>query len=211
MFKEFILQNWSLYLVLLAFVIMLKITIFLEHEVIRRMYVLIALIFLLSISVFVEFSLESRAIYPNIRIILMAIRYSATPLIIAQIIYTLVIKEHWTIFLPSVILVIIDFVSIKTGIVFSIAEDGSLKRGLLGYLPFIVAGIYCLLLIYFLVKRSTKLITEIIPIVFLAFWAVLSFPLSLEKNMPGFFAQPSALQCSYIMFFRFFLLPKKMP
>ncbi|MBQ3796569.1 MAG: GGDEF domain-containing protein [Butyrivibrio sp.] len=211
MFKEFILQNWSLYLVLLAFVIMLKITIFLEHEVIRRMYVLIALIFLLSISVFVEFSLESRAIYPNIRIILMAIRYSATPLIIAQIIYTLVIKEHWTIFLPSVILVIIDFVSIKTGIVFSIAEDGSLKRGLLGYLPFIVAGIYCLLLIYFLVKRSTKLITEIIPIVFLAFCFLggLILPFIIGKEYARIFCPTIGITMFVYYVFSIFSLTKK--
>ena len=175
------------------------------------MYVLIALIFILSICVFVEFSLESLAIYPNIRIILMAIRYSATPVIIAQIIYTLVAKEHWTIFIPSLILVFIDFLSIKTGVVFSITEDGIFKRGSLGYLPFIVAGVYCVQLIYLLVKRSTKQITEIIPIIFLAFSFTggLIFPFFLGKAYARIFCPTIGISMFVYYVFSILSLTKK--
>ena len=211
MIKEFILQNWSLFLVLLAFVIMLKITVFLDQKVIRRMYILIALIFVLSICVFVEFSLEKLALYPNIRIVLMAVRYSTTPVIIAQIIYTLVAKEHWTIFIPSIILVLIDFLSIKTGIVFSITEDGTFKRGLLGYLPFIVAGMYCVQLIYLLVKRSTKQVTEVIPIVFLAFSFAggLLFPFILGKAYAQIFCPTIGISMFVYYVFQVLSLTKK--
>lgn len=209
--KAFILQNWSLFLVLLAFVIMLKITVFLDQKVIRRMYILIALIFVLSISVFVEFHLESKAIYPNIRIVLIAFRYSATPVIIAQIIYTLVIKLHWSIFIPSLLLIFIDFLSIKTGTVFSITEDGTFKRGPLGYFPFIVAGIYCMQLIYYLIKRSTKQITEIIPIVFLAFAFLggLIFPFIFGKAYAQIFCPTIGISMYVYYVFSILALTKK--
>ena len=54
-FKEYLLQNWALILILMAFVIMLIITVFLDKKTIRRMYIIIAAVFILSIIVFLEF------------------------------------------------------------------------------------------------------------------------------------------------------------
>ena len=211
MLKEFILQNWSLFLILSAFVIMLRVTVFLEQEVIRRMYILIALLFVLSICVFVEFSLEKLSVYPNIRIVFMAIRYSATPIIIAQIIYTLVRRSRLTIFIPSIILVFIDILSIKTGIVFSITEEGVFKRGVLGYLPFIIAGLYCIQLIYLLAKRSTGQITEIIPICFLAFTFLcgLTFPFIFGKEYARIFCTTIGISMYVYYVFSILSLTKK--
>ena len=168
MIKEYLLQNWSLVLVLSAFAIALQITVFLDKKTIRRMLILIVGVFLLSIIVFVEFEIAMSAEYRGLRIVLMAIRYSATPFIISQIIYTLVKKQTWYIFIPAIILAVIDFVSIFTGIVFRIKEDNTFTRGVLGYLPFVVAGLYCAFLVYLLIRRSNKKWMEIVPIAFLS-------------------------------------------
>lgn len=169
MLKDYIFWNWSLILVLMAFAVSLKETVFLDKQTIRRMYVLIIGIFLLSIVVFVEFYLADLNKYTDIRIILMAIRYSATPFIIAQIIYTLIKKLRWFIFVPAIILALLNFLSIFNGIVFSIDAEGIFHRGPLGFLPFIVVGLYCAFLIYILIRRSNKQTLEIIPISFLGF------------------------------------------
>ena len=118
MIKEYLLQNWSLILVLAVFAIALRITVFWDEKTIKRMYVLIIGVYLLSLVVFVEFNCTAQVEYRALRSILMAIRYSATPFIISQIIYTLVKKQTLYIFIPSIILTVIDFVSIFTGIVF---------------------------------------------------------------------------------------------
>ena len=167
-FKSYILQNWILILVLIAFVIILATTGFLDKKATRRFYVLIATVFVLSITVFVEFYIENESKYRLLRTVLMALRYSATPVIIALIIFALIKKQGSFIFIPAGILLIIDIVSIFTGIVFSINEANKLVRGPLGYLPFIVAGLYSAFLIYILIKKSNKRSLEIIPIVFLA-------------------------------------------
>ena len=168
MIKEYLLQNWSLILVLSAFAIALRITVFLDEKTIKRMYVLVAGVFLLSVVVFVEFNCVTQVEFRTLRSILMAIRYSATPFIISQIIYTLVMKQTMYIFIPSLVLTLIDFSSIFTGIVFTINEDNSFSRGPLGYLPFIVAGLYCAALIYLLCRRCNRKLIEIIPITFLS-------------------------------------------
>ena len=168
MFKDYLLQNWALILILLAFEISLMTTVFLDKKSIQRYNVLIAVIFLLSISVFVEFYLAKVGVYQNIRIVLMAVRYSATPLIIAQIMFTLIKKTPWTVFVPAIVLAVIDVISIFTGIVFGLDKSNKLVRGPLGPLPFIVAGFYCVFLIYTLLKRSNKRMMEIVPIAFLS-------------------------------------------
>ena len=168
MLKEYVLQNWTLLLILSAFVIALNITVFLDKKIIKRLLILIAGVFLLSILVFAEFNIP--VINENIALrgVLMATRYSASPFIIAMIIYTLIKKQSRIIFIPAFLLTIVDFISLFTGIVFKIGEDNSFSRGVLGYLPFIIAGLYSVVLIILLVKRSNKKWMEIAPIIFLS-------------------------------------------
>lgn len=168
MLKEYVLQNWSLLLILSAFTIALKISVFLDKKTVRRMLILIVVVFLLSISVFIEFNAPIVEENRVLRGVLMAIRYSASPFIIAQIIYTFVKKQSGLVFVPAIVLTIIDFISIFTGIVFKIGEDNSFSRGILGYFPFIFGGLYSIALIILLIKRSNKKLMEIVPIVFLS-------------------------------------------
>ena len=169
MFKEYLVQNWPLILILLAFIISLITTVFLDKKTIVGMYFLIAAIFVLSIVVFIEFYFESQSKYPAARNILMAARYSATPLIIAQITITLVKRMRWFIFIPAFALVVLDIVSIFTGVVSSINENGDIVRGPLWLAPYIMVGLYSVALIYLLIRRSNKRLSDIIPITFLAF------------------------------------------
>lgn len=188
MLIDYLLQNWALILISLAFVISLTVTGFQQKNG-KRMYALITSVFLLSIVVFVEFRLADRGGYRTARLILMAVRYSATPMITAQIIYTLREKQKLVVFIPAVVLAVLDIVSIFTGIVFGLAEDGTLLRGPLGYLPFIVAGFYGVSLIYVLYMQSNKLYTEIVPIAFLglAFASGLILPFIFGKDFAQIF------------------------
>ena len=198
-------------MILAAFAIVLGTTGFIDKKATRRFYVLIGVVFLLSISVFIEFYYENESSFRTARTVLMAIRYSATPFIIAQIIFALIKKEKGYIFIPAGVLLIVDIVSIFTGIVFSIDEKNDLVRGPLGYLPFIVAGLYCALLIYLLVKRSNKRALEIIPIVFLgvAFLSGLIFPFVFGPTFAEIFCSTVALSLFIFYVFSILQLTKK--
>ena len=210
-FKNYILQNWILILILAAFAIVLGTTAFMDKKATRRLYVLIGVVFALSISVFVEFYYQDESWFRTARTVLMAIRYSATPFIIAQIIYALIKKLKGYIFIPASLLFIIDIVSIFTGIVFSIDENNDLVRGPLGYLPFIVAGLYCALLIFLLVRRSNKRALEIIPIVFLgvAFLSGLIFPFIFGPTFAEIFCSTVAMSLFIFYVFSILQLTKK--
>ncbi len=184
MIKEFILQNWALFLILLTFVILLRTTAFLNKKKKTQMYILSGVLLLLSFVVFFEFYLESQGEAPDVRRVLMCIRYSATPYIIAFIIFTMAANVRWFIFLPAILLTVIDVVSLFNGIVFSLDEDGNLKRGALGYLPYVFVGLYSVFLVYILIKRSNKRYREIFPILFLCFAFVsgLILPFILGKD-----------------------------
>ena len=102
------------------------------------------------------------------RLILMCIRYSATPFVLSLVTIVLVKRQKYFVFIPAFILLVIDIISIFTGIVFSINDSFELVRGPLGYLPFIMCGLYMVFLIFILIKRSNKRLIEIIPIIFLS-------------------------------------------
>ena len=198
-------------MILAAFAIVLGTTGFIDKKATRRLYVLIGIVFVLSISVFIEFYYENESSFRTARTVLMAIRYSATPFIIAQIIYALIKKLKGYIFIPAGILFVVDIVSIFTGIVFSVDENNDLVRGPLGYLPFIVAGLYCALLIYLLVKRSNKRALEIIPIVFLgvAFLSGLVFPFVFGPTFAEIFCSTVAMSLFIFYVFSILQLTKK--
>ena len=211
MFKSYILQNWILVLILTAFVIVLLTTAFLDKKATRRTYALIGSVFALSIIVFIEFYYEADPNFVMLRTVLMAIRYSATPIIVALIIFTLTRKIKPFVFIPAGALLIIDIVSIFTGIVFKIDEANELVRGPLGYLPFIVAGLYFAFLIFILIKRSNKRALEIIPIVFLAvaFASGLMFPFILGPDFSQIFCPTIAAALFIYYVFSILQLTKK--
>lgn len=195
LFIEYLIQNWILILILAAFAIMLTITVFLDKKTVRRMYILIGVVFVLSIIVFIEFVLAENNQYPIARSTMIAIRYSATPIILALMIFTLVKRMRWYVLIPSFVFAIVNIVSIFTGIVFSINESGDLVRGVLGYLPYIGVGLYSVFLVYILIKRSNKSATEIIPIVFLAvaFASGLVLPFVMGKEYSKIFCPTIAI------------------
>ena len=202
----YILQNWVLILVLAAFAIALRYTVFLDAVTIRRMYVLIVGIFLLSIVVYLEFLLADRNTGRDLRIVLMAIRYSATPFIVAQVIFTLIKKQRWFLFVPAIALAVIDLISIFTGVVFRIDADGVFSRGPLGMLPFFVAGLYCLFLLYVLFRNCNRQAMEIIPIVFLcvALLSGLFFPFVFGKAYANIFCTTIAV--ALFVYYEFLIL-----
>lgn len=209
--KEYLLQNWALILVLMAFVIMLMITVFLNKKTINRMYMLIGFVFALSIVVFFEFYLAEKNKLPTVRTVLVAIRYSSTPIVISILLLALVKKARWYVVIPALVLSVINIISIFTGIVFSIDENGNLVRGFLGYLPYIGVGLYTIWLIYVLFKQCNKQPTEIIPIVFLAFslGTSLIFPLIIGKEFSKIFCTIMAIALFVYYVFMILQLTKK--
>lgn len=211
MVLDYLLENWALILISIAFLILLRITVFLEKKTVHRLYILVGVVFLLSIIVFLEFYFSDKGIYPEVRNALIEIRYSATPIIIALILFTLVRKMRWFVFAPAIILAIINFISIFTGIVVSISPAGEMIRGPLRYLPYIGVGVYSAALVFTLYRQSNKRAVEIIPIIFLAF-AFLSglvFPFIVGKKYHVIFSDTIMIALFVYYVFSFFMLTSK--
>ena len=208
---DYFFESWPLLLVLIAFGIMLSITVFIDRKRIIKMYILILVVFLLSVSVYIEFLLEELKMLPDLRLVLMAIRYSSTPVIIALVSYALVNRTHWYVLLPSFVLALINIISIFTGIVFALDSNGDLQRGVLGFLPYVGVGGYAAFLIVLLFLQSHKQMTEIIPIVFmaLAFSSGLVFPFIVGKEYSKIFCTTIAIALFVYYVFMILQLTKK--
>lgn len=206
--KNYFLQNWATILVLIAFAIVLRVTVFLERKTKVRMYVLIGMVFLLSIVVFIEFYFEELIM---LRTVFMAIRYSATPLVIAMILYALVKRSRWWVIIPALAFTILNVISIFTGVVFSLNDAGDLVRGPLGYMPYIAVGLYSATLIFLLIMQSHKQLTELVPIIFLALalGSGLVFPFILGKEYSKIFVTTMAIALFVYYVFEILQLTKK--
>ena len=211
MIKDYLIQNWVLILVLFAFAISLKMTVFLEKKTIRRMLVMILAVFLLSIAVFTEFRLADSGTYRGVRLTLMAIRYSSTPFLLAMVIFTLVKRFRWFIFIPAIVMTAVDIVSIFNGVVFSVDASNELVRGPLGYFPYVMAGFYCVFLIYILYARSNKTAAEMIPIAFFCFTFLsdLILPFVIGRDFARFFCATVSIALFVYYVFSILQLTKK--
>ena len=165
--REYILHNWALVLILLAAAVSLKTMVFLEKDDIRRYHVLIITVFLLSISVFEETCLDDYEGKQQILTILAGIRLSIIPFILALIVCTLSRKvTWWKVYIPAIFLAAANFISIFTGVVFSMRPDNTLRYGPLGFLPFTIACAYCVFLIWNLFKHSSRQTGDMMLIVY---------------------------------------------
>lgn len=211
MIKEYIIQNWTLILVLFAFAISLKMTVFLDKRTIRRMLVMILAVFLLSVAVFAEFRLADSGTHQKVRLVLMAIRYSSTPFLLAMVIFTLVKRFRWFIFIPAMAMAAVNIVSIFNGVVFSLDGSHELVRGPLGYFPYVMAGFYCVFVIYILYARSNKTAAEIIPILFFCFTFLsdLILPFVIGREFSQFFCATISIALFVYYVFSILQLTKK--
>ncbi len=210
---EYVVDNWALILVLLGFAASLISTVFLEKKTILRMYALITEVVILSIIVFIEFYIDDRADLRLLRTVLIAVRYSATPFIIAQIIFTIIKRQKWFIFIPAVLLTIIDFISIPTGIVFRIDDTETMRRGPLGLLPYVVVGLYCILLVWLMIKHNSKQSTERIPIIYFcfAFFSGIVMPFLIGKDYAQLFCTTIAISVFVYYVFSILQVTKRDP
>ncbi len=192
---EYVVQNWALLLVLLGFTVSLISTVFLENKVVMRMYALIVQVLLLSIIVFIEFYLTDSVEYRSVRAVLIALRYSATPILVAQIIFTIIKKQRWYVFIPAMLLVAIDFLSLPTGIVFYLDDTGKMQRGPLGLLPYIMVGFYCVWLLALMIRHSSRQSSERVPIFYFcfAFFSGIVMPFLIGKEYAQLFCTTIAI------------------
>ncbi len=210
---EYVIQNWPLILVLLGFTTSLISTVFLEKKVIVRMYALIAEVMILSILVFIEFYMDEIGMHNMVRTVLIAIRYSATPFLVAQIMFTIIKRQKWFVFIPAMVLALVDFISVPTGIVFSIDDTGEMVRGPLGLFPYIVVGAYCLWLVVLMITHSSKHSIERMPIIYFcfAFFAGIIMPFLIGKEYAQLFCTTIAISVFVYYVFSILLVTKKDP
>jgi len=210
---EYVIQNWPLILVLLGFTTSLISTVFLEKKIVMRMYALIAEVLVLSILVFVEFYLDEIGAHRMIRTVLIAVRYSTTPFLVAQIIFTIIKRQKWFVFIPAMLLALVDFISIPTGIVFRIDDTNTMVRGPLGLFPYVVVGAYCLWLVILMIKHSSKHSTERIPIIYFcfAFFAGIIMPFLIGKEYAQLFCTTIAISVFVYYVFSILQVTKKDP
>jgi diguanylate cyclase (GGDEF)-like protein len=204
--SDYIYENWILILVLLGFAVSLISTVFMQKKTISRLFALIIQVFILSVVVYIEFKIADANGDRMLRLILMAIRYSSTPFLVAQIIYAVAKNQKWYVFIPAALFAVLDFVSIPTGIVFALDAEGELVRGPLGMLPYFGAGMYCAYLIYFLIRHRSKQMTEIVPIFFFgfAFASGLLLPFTLGREYAHIFCATIAV--SMFVYYVFMIL-----
>ena len=209
--KEYFFQNWILLLILGAFIVVLLITSFSNRKTTIRYLILLVSIFLLSLVVFAEFYVQPVTENNILRLVLMSIRYSATPFVLALLIMVLVKKQSYFLMIPAGILLVLNIVSIFTGIVFGLNEAGELVRGPIGFFPYVMCGLYMAFLIALLVIRSNKRWIEILPIIFLtiALTSGLVFPFIFGSKFSQMFCTIMATSLFIYYVFTILELAKK--
>ena len=196
-------DNWALILLLVALAILNLTTVHFSKRVVFSVFFAIGLIAVLSVVEYIEVWLGQQATYSIWRAILTALKYSIPPFLLVQI-GIFVFRQKIYIFLPAVVLLILCLISVPTGIVFYFTEDNVFVRGVLGYLPFIVDGLYVAYLVFLTLRQSSKTARDLIPTIFLAVTIVAILILSILAD--GFDKRfCTAIAIDTLVYFLFYL------
>ena len=171
-FTNYISNNWGLLIILIGLTILLRSDIHLERRMVRQIGITDGLLMIYSMTTYIESCLGNGSVYTVWRPILSAVDYSLSTLIIISIIRIVYPGHHKYLLMPWAAEVVLCFISVPTGIVFLISKDNNFGRGTLGFLPFIINGLYLLflLLCIFRYRRWEK--NEYVILAFMFFTAV---------------------------------------
>ncbi|MBR6044324.1 MAG: diguanylate cyclase [Ruminococcus sp.] len=166
-------DHWSLLVLLVGMAVVLFSDIHLERRMIRRIAAANIMMFLYSVSCYAEAYLGDQPEYNVLRPILSAFNYSFITFIFVTIIMIMYPDQKLYLFFPAVLNAVLCFVSIPTGIVFSIDKNNHFQRGILGYLTYFINGLYLLYVILKMLLNSRSHKEELSMVVFLSLTSVL--------------------------------------
>ena len=173
-FTNYISNNWGILLVLIALGILLHSDIHLERRMVHQISLTSSLLFLYSVSCYIESCLGKGDAYTVLRPILSAADYSLATLIIISVIL-IVYPTHLRIrylLLPWAVESLLCLISIPTGIIFIITKENNFGRGVLGFLPFILNGLYLLFLLFCIFRYRRWEKKEYVILAFMFFTAI---------------------------------------
>lgn len=178
-FLNYLTTNWSLLLVFVLIIVVLSTTVQFSKRAFTMLLIACGLLLALSVVDYIETYLASLPEFNIWRAILSAIKYAIPPFILCQvgmlILAKFKIQYRLLIFVPAIIHLILCLVSISTGIIFFFHTDSNaFARGPLGYLPFIVSGLYIAFLLAMIIKEGLKNRDDIIPVAVLVVFVVLA-------------------------------------
>ena len=156
---NYISENWGFLILLLGMGTVLYSDTHLEKRMLLRIGITSLMLFIYSVTSYIETYLgllERPTIY---RYLLSATDYSIVSLILVSIVIIMYPMQKGYLYIPAIINSVLCFISIPTGIVFRFSEDNCFNRGVLGFVPFFIDGLYILYLVFKLFY-SNKLIKE---------------------------------------------------
>ena len=147
-------EHWGLLVLVIGIAIILHSDHHLERKMIQRIAVTNVLLFIYSVCCYVEEYLGNQKDYSVWRPILCAVNYSLITFVLVGVIMVMFPMQRNYLFLPAILNAVICFLSIPTGIVFTISGDNHFFRGKLGYLAYFINGLYLIYLIFSLFRNK---------------------------------------------------------
>lgn len=147
-------ENHTVLLVTIGMLLLLRTDIYFDKRMTQSLKTTLVMILLFSVVHYVEHWFGIQAEYSVWRSILTVMNYSIPPLIMARMILMYFRLDNRLIYAPAAINLLLCMISLYTGIVFSFTEDNLFRRGLLGYVPFIMDGLYLIYFTYLLIRSG---------------------------------------------------------
>lgn len=153
MISDYLKQHWVMLVPLIGMSILLISDIHIERRMIRRIAITNFILFIYSIFCYIEAYLGNQPEYSIWRTILSAVNYSLVAFILVEIIMIVYREQRVYVLIPAIINMILCFISIPTGIVFTFDQNNHFHRGPVGHIAYIVCGLY---LAYFIIRMFTS-------------------------------------------------------
>ena len=203
--SEYLYHSWNLLVLLGGILIILKIDIYVDKKMIRRMMRTTFLLLVYSITYYIENSLHRGETLSQWRVWLTAFNYSLITMILVSVITIMFPMQRLWLLFPCILNAALCFVSIPTHIVFWFTEDNSFQRSTLGYLPYFIDLLYIIYLTCCMFGSSAREREDFVLIFFMVLTAALCLVVPLITTSDDEFWLTGTVAADVLIYYIFLL------
>ena len=149
-------DHWGMLVLILGMTIALTSEIHLEKRMVNQIAATNVMLLLYSVACYIETYLGNQENFSILRPVLSAVCYSLIAFILVNIVMIVYPKQKAYLLFPAILNAVLCFISIPTGIVFTIDENNHFQRGTLGYLTYFINALYLAYLLINVFKSGRK-------------------------------------------------------
>ena len=157
---QYLIENWAELMLAFGMLLLLHTDVYYDKKMLSGLRITILFLLLYSVAHYIEMWFGMQPELSPWRFVLTVMNYSLPMFILVRIIGLFFRLNQTVLYLPVLVNTVLCIISCFNGIVFTFSSENRFFRGPLGYMPFIIYGLYLVYFVFMLYRAGLTVYRE---------------------------------------------------